>query len=235
MKGLTLAGAVCAGLLLSVASASATSTLYTQPNGGSGNGYASQNDTNGLGNFATTYDNFTLHIHFRPGSPDAPPPSSGITTVQWFGQYFNPPTAGAITAFTISFYADAGGVPGALVESDTIAGNANETLVGLAGDGLPLYSYSADIIAFAPIADTQYWMSIVPDLGFPPRWGWSSGTGGDGQGYQCFFGTCGFIGDDLAFTLNGNIPPQVPEPSSSVLIATGLLGAAASIRRRFSA
>ena len=47
---------------------------------------ASQNDTGGLGNFATSYDNFTL------GSATA------INQVQWVGGYFNPPVQGAITA-----------------------------------------------------------------------------------------------------------------------------------------
>ena len=65
----------------------------------------------------------------------------------------------------------------------------------------------------------QYWLSIVPDIGFPPQWGWESGTGGDGAAYQCFLGSCGPITtNDLAFTLLGAAVSNTPEPSSLFML-----------------
>src|SRR6516225_5030705 len=48
------------------------------------NVYASQNDTNGFGNFATAYDNFTLGT------------SSNIDQFAWVGGYFNPSSQGVM-------------------------------------------------------------------------------------------------------------------------------------------
>ena len=185
------------------AAAPARADIYSQPWDGTGNLYASQNDTTGgNGNFATVYDNFTLGT------------TSTVTGVDWVGGYFNPPTQGPITAFTISFYADSGGAPGGLLASTSVSGTANETL--LTG---PNYSYTTAITPFIAAAGTEYWMSIVPDLGFPPQWGWASGTGGDGIAYQDFFGSRSQLGTDLAFGLQGS--PVVPEPSSLVLAGLG--------------
>ena len=105
-----LTAASCLGVS-SVAFASSTAhrqrhvndpVIYSQPNGGSGNAYSSQNDTTGgNGNFATAFDNFTLG-----GTGQI-----SITDATWFGQYFNPPVPGAITKFTLMFYTDNGGIP----------------------------------------------------------------------------------------------------------------------------
>ena len=150
------------------------------------------------------YDNFTLGT------------ASTVTGVDWVGGYFNPPTQGPITAFTISFYADSGGAPGGLLASTSVSGTANETLI----TG-PNYSYTTAITPFMAAAGTEYWMSIEPDLGFPPQWGWASGTGGDGIAYQDFFGSRSQLGTDLAFGLQG-MPSAVPEPSSLVILVSGM-------------
>lgn len=71
------------------------SPIYVQPTDLNGS-YASQNDSNILGNFATAYDNFTLSG------------SATIYSVQWVGSYFNPSIQAPITGFTVSFYADNG-------------------------------------------------------------------------------------------------------------------------------
>ena len=64
--------------------------------------YASQNDTGGgFGAFATAYDNFTLAS------------ATTITQVDWVGGYFNPQSLGPITGWTVAFYADNAGQPGA--------------------------------------------------------------------------------------------------------------------------
>jgi len=188
--------------------ASASGVLYTQPFDGTGNAYASQNDTTGgNGNFSTMYDNFIL------GS------NSNITSVNWTGEYFNPPSQGTITGWTLNIYANNAGAPGALLyTTGGVAGNGGETFLGTFA-GTPTYAYGLNT-AFSATAGTEYWMSVVPDLGFPPQWGWSSGTGGDGVSYQDFFGTRSPVSADMAFTLNGSV--AAPEPSSVLLLATAL-------------
>ena len=79
--------------------------------------FSSQNDTVSFGNFATVYDNFTLGAAYN------------LTSVEWIGSYFNPPTPGPITAWTVSFWADAAGQPGALLQAYNVAGNGNETFL----------------------------------------------------------------------------------------------------------
>ena len=89
-------------LALTITPAFAATSIYVQGTDLNG-GYASQNDTNGLGNFATVYDNFTLSGSYE------------ITAIDWVGSYFNPSQQGQITAWTATFYTDTGGQPGSLV------------------------------------------------------------------------------------------------------------------------
>src|SRR5262249_39629603 len=118
---------------------------------------------------------------------------------------------------------DNSGVPGSVLATTTVSGTANETSLGNDNVGDPLFSYSANLsTAFNAAAGTQYWLSIVPDVGFPPQWGWETGPGGDAQAYQAFFGTGGSILSDVAFTLNGT--NAVPEPSTLVLSSLGGVG-----------
>ena len=136
---------------------------------------ASQNDTStgGIGNFATAFDDFTL------GS------TATITNVAWTGAYYNPQTQGTITGFTLQIYSDKSGVPGASLYSVTVPGTANETSLGSPG-GLGLFfSYNASV-NFAATGGVEYWLSLVPDLGFPPQWGWATGTGGTQPSYEIF-------------------------------------------------
>ncbi len=203
-------------VLLCAASAAASlcsaDLLYNQSFDGSGGAYSSQDDTTGgNGNFATAYDNFTL------------PSLSSVATVSWVGEYFNG-TIAPISGFTLQFYSDNAGIPGASVYSTFIAGTANETDIGGTGLGDEAYSYSANLgTAFTALGGVQYWLSIVPDLGFPPQWGWSTGTGGDGASYQVFLGTGAAKTGDLTFELDGL---AIPEPLTFGLIGFGLAGIA---------
>jgi hypothetical protein len=204
--------AVWAGITVVPASAG---DIYVQPPVNSGTLYASQNDTSGgNGNFATVYDNFTL------GS------TSSINMVKWTGGYFNPGPPGTITAFDVDFWKDSSGAPGGLLASTAVAGAANETFLG----GID-YSYSLNLgTPFTALAGTQYWLSVEPDMGFPPQWGWATGTGGDGIAYQDFNGARSQLPTDFAFSL-GNTT-ATPEPGSMLLMATFLMALGPIVRKK---
>jgi len=203
--------------LVLAAPAFADSVLYNQAYDNQGLLNASQNDTgsNGLGNFASTYDNWNIN----PGG------LYNITEVKFTGGYFNPDQQGTITGWTVNVYFDSAGAPGTLQHTAHISGNGGESL--LTGN---IYTYDISGLNFQELSGIPYWLSVVPDLSFPPQWGWATGTGGDGKAYQNYFGTGGQIGFDQAFTLIGT--SGVPEPGTLVMLGTGVLGLAGAMRRK---
>lgn len=192
--------------------------IYDQPYDGSNiaDAYASQNDSasEGLGDFAKAYDNFTLDS------------ATSIGKVKWYGEFFLneevfsvAPDPAPISNFLIQFWSDNSG-PNAELFSETILGNADETFVEKIGN-FNLYKYGMDLsLPFKALAGTTYWLSIQPTLDYPPQWGWYQGKGGDGGvAYQDFFGENGAIPKDLAFSL-----ASVPEPITILLLSFGLIG-----------
>ncbi len=145
-----------------------------------------------------------------------------INEVQFTGGYFNG-NPGGISGWTVNVYFDNAGQPGTLQHTAHISGNGNETLLG--GN---IYTYDISGLGFQELSGVEYWLAVVPDLGFPPQWGLATGNGGDGIGYQDYFGQRQQIGDS-AFTLIGT---AVPEPGTLVMLGTGVLGLAGAIRRK---
>jgi hypothetical protein len=215
-----------------------TTLLICQPFDNTGNAYSSQNDTNGLGNFATVYDNYGIGF----GGADN---FYTVQSVHWIGEYFNPPNQGPITGWTVSTYLDCGRQPcaNALFTQHT-SGTDGETFLGNFG-GFPTYVYWAMVNWPDLNKGQQYWLSVIPDLGFPPQWGWSSAGlngcvnfgGCDTFSIQDFFGVRSSLAADMAFALDGCFNrgcgvATTPEPGTLIMLGSGILGLAGGIRRK---
>jgi hypothetical protein len=201
-------------LILTAGSAQA-GIVYHQPYSGLPQFYASQNDDPAnLGAFATVFDDFTL-------AADAT-----VSLVGFTGGYFGG-SPSTITGFTVTFYGDAAGAPGAALVDFFLTGNAGESITDCAGFACSDYSIGVD---FEASGGTRYWLSIVPDITVPPQWGWGGGTGGDSASVQDFLGNRLQLDVDMAFTLR-DTAAVVPEPASWALMILGFGLVGAALRR----
>jgi PEP-CTERM motif len=216
---LFIAATVITLILLCGAPAFADVELYMQPPVFNGIFHASQNDVGGFGNFATSYDNFQIYPQTTAYLLD---------DVEWYGGYWNG-SGNSITGWTISLYADNAGQPGGTVWSQyfsvTHIGYMESCTYPLGTCG-----YDMDLISngYKLMPMTTYWLSVVPDLVFPPQWGWAEGMMGDNVAYQDFMGVRGPLAVDFAFNIQG----VTPEPGSLILVGTGILGLAGMLRRK---
>jgi hypothetical protein len=191
------------------------SILYSNAWNPQGQAYSSQNDVGGTnGNFAT------VHNFFTTGGA-----TWNVQDIHFVGQYFNPTTQAAIGGFRVNIYADASNAPGTLLSSTYVAaGSFSETSLN---PGNAVFQYDMNVTS--TIVSGDAWVSVVPDLHFPPQWGWSYGVDmvAAHMGYQTFFGTTTRLNNSLAMDVGGEV---VPAPASLGLLSVG--GLAAARRRR---
>ena len=84
-----------------------------------------------------------------------------------------------------------------------------------------------------PVDAGTYWVSFVPDLGFPPQWGWSTSDTGNNNGYQLFLGDEVLLGVNFAFDVIGDpVEAVIPEPGTWALMIIGFGAVGATVRTR---
>jgi hypothetical protein len=208
---------LCLAAFLIVAGRAPADITYNQPSDfnpndiHAGSYFSSLVATNGNPYTAIAYENFAITGPFD------------INRVDWQGGYVNPNTPAPVSGFTIGFWADGGGQPGALLLSQTIPGTADETFVGSVR-GVPTYDYGTPLATPFTAGPGSYWISIQANLAVPPEWAWHTGTGGDSRSLEVVNGNQTFSGVDLAFTLDGEPVAPVPEPSTLALFGVGAVG-----------
>jgi len=133
--------------------------------------------------------------------------------------------------FTLSFYADAGGTPGELIEQ-RIVGDAGQVATGsliASSSSFREYAYSA---AFEPIdltAGTTYWFAISNSPAFGGFWAWETTAELSGPFVQFQVATGWVLSSSsdsrgLAFYLTDDPVTRVPEPATAALFGFALAG-----------
>lgn len=184
-----------------------------------------------------TFDNFT------------PSFDATVETVTWYGFFLDlnsPDPAPAqlpdVSTWDIAFYSDNAGAPGSQLSLESIAdGDVTSLFLGTGTFlfngtyNINLYRYSATLTnPFSVVGGTDYWFSILSrSSSYYPAFTLFGATGGDGASYQQLLGSgmsivsAGAVAADRAVVLEGT---PVPEPSTMMLLATGI---GLSLSRRF--
>jgi len=173
-------------------------------------------------NNQTIADNFTT---------SASAPVNHITFWGSFDTQGNPFPSGGSRQVSASFYDDAAGSVGTLLQQENLT--ATFVASGLfTAQQDTIYQFDMDWAGptfFTPTAGTQYWFSVY-DTESINSFRWHNGATGSGVSNFSSDGRTTWNADDgrpdYAFVLN---PGAVPEPASMVALG---LGAAALLRRR---
>lgn len=161
------------------------------------------------------------------------PVASTIRSVTWDGAYYGTSTPG-VDQFTITFFADGGNMPGAVLSVFTIGSAALRSMTGEVAFGANVYRYTADLGSGVSLpAFTQHWISIRNDTTAEPgTWSWmdigspNARQSGDGGA------TWAHLIPAVRFTLDdANLSPAVPEPSSLIIVGLSVVGVALGRRR----
>jgi hypothetical protein len=166
--------------------------------------------------------------------------AAAIIDIHWWGFYHDgnstAPGTGdflAADAFTVRFFADAGGVPAASSFAEINPGSVTRSPYPIGS--VSVFQYDADIAAVALTPGVTYWLSIVNNTaGDPDDWYWQTATLFGGGNYASRFGSEAWLSQTqgLAFNLTGPDVSAVPEPGTLLLLATGAAGLVARRRRR---
>ena len=225
-------------LLAASLSFSATAApVYEQaPVAGSNVGYTWASQFNGSQSGAQTYDDFSLGQ------------AAQINRVTWRGVYLTGNAQGQCCvngaansdSWTVEFYTDAGGTPGALAYGHSVAAAQVHRQVGSGfwgGEAVDVFDFDLLLGSqFNAAAGTQYWFSVRSDAASSdPHFSWSmagpynTGDTSFQRGYTN--GNLSWAGTtrpgDRAFALH-----EVPEPTGLALAGVGLLAAFMRPKRR---
>jgi hypothetical protein len=201
------------------------------PNNGNANGLANETDAivSGSPYGSATYQNFTV-------SSDST--ATGLFTNNLSG--LNPSTGYWEVRTGVSE-----GNGGTLVASGT--GAMTQTPTGRNGFGFVEYRDEVDGLNINLTGGTQYWFAVVPEDPNNPNRSFNSNTfGANSVGTSqsdAQFWNSSFFGVNFTNANNGGAFPNfssgvigtaVPEPSSLIMLGSGLVGVAGVIRRRLS-
>jgi hypothetical protein len=151
-----------------------------------------------------------------------------VGSVQWWGNNFG---GGPFASFTVSFYADSGNGPGALLASDIVTPTIVDTqATDVWGD---ILQFSADISDFSAAAGTSYYFSVVESVDNHFTWSRSNDTP---DGWTSFLQGPWVVPHpneaySTAYALLTSVQ-SVPEPSSILLAGLAIASLVTAQARR---
>jgi hypothetical protein len=203
-------------LLLIISSKGQANVIYEQLPG-----------SNGQERISSTLNYYGGIPGYRSADDFLLPKHAIITDVHWWGEFSLFVNPGGEN-FNFTFYDDNNGVPGDILQVS--AGSLTEVPVNIVGFG-PVIFYSSILDSpFKAKKDTKYWLSVFNNAS-DASWVWlSTENAGNNSRQGTISGSYWpVIQNDLTFQLTSN----VPEPSTMLLLGSGLIGLAGYGRKKF--